>query len=111
MKTVWKWLLAALGVMVGLPFLAVKLVPGDAGMAVCFVLFFAVNPLFSLCAGRAAVAEGKAVWWVPVVVSGLFLGGVWAFFDLGEPAFLRYAAGYLCLGWMGMAVGWLLRKR
>ena len=30
------------------PWLAVAFVKGDAGMAVCFLLFFAVNPLYSV---------------------------------------------------------------
>lgn len=111
MKTVWKWLLWAVFVMVGLPFLAVELVPGDAGMAVCFVLFFAVNPLFSIWAGWGSGGDGRAAFWVPMAVAGLFLVGVWAFFDLGETAFLRYAAGYLCLGWIGMGAGRLLGKK
>ena len=111
MKKVWKWLAGAAFVMIGLPFLAVKCVPGDAGMAVCFVLFFAVNPLFSMLAGWAAVVDGKMVWWVPLAVSGLFLVGVWAFFDPGERAFWRYAEAYLCAGCMSMCISWLARKK
>ena len=46
---------AALGagaaVMLLLPWMAVHFVKGDAGMAVCFLLFFGVNPLFSLAMG------------------------------------------------------------
>ena len=110
MKSVWKWLIWAVFVMVGLPFLAVELVPGDAGMAVCFVLFFAVNPLFSIWAGWACVAGERGAWWGPMAVAGLFLAGVWAFFDLGEPAFFRYAAVYLALGWAAAGVRRFLKK-
>lgn len=107
MKPVWKWLLWAVFVMIGLPFLAVKLVPGDAGMAVCFLLFFAVNPVFSAVSGWCC----RGCWWLPVAVSGLFLLGVWVFFDLGETAFLWYAACYLALGWAAMGVSRLLRRK
>ena len=110
MKRSGKWLLWAAFVMIGLPFLAVKCVPGDAGMAVCFVLFYGVNPLFSLAAGWAASADGMPGVVVPPVVAGLFLVGVWAFFDLGEPAFLRYAEGYACGGWAAVYLGLLVRK-
>lgn len=107
MKRTGKWLLSAAAVMVGLPFLAVELVPGDAGMAVCFLLFFGVNPVFSAASGWCNPRN----LWLPAVVAGLFLAGVWLFFDPGEPAFLRYALVYGVLGWAGMAAGRLLRKR
>ena len=105
MRSVWKWLLWAAFVMIGLPFLAVKLAPGDAGMAICFLLFFVGNPLFSVCAGWAA---GR--FWMPMAVAGLFLGGVWTFFDPGERAFIGYAAVYLVLGWGAMTVRRLFWK-
>ena len=42
------WLAASAVVMLMFPWLAVAFVKGDAGMAVCFLLFFAVNPLYSV---------------------------------------------------------------
>ena len=39
------WLTASAVVILALPWLAVTLVKGDAGMAVCFLLFFAINGL------------------------------------------------------------------
>ena len=39
------WLAVSAAVMLALPWIAVTFVKGDAGMAVCFLLFFAVNPL------------------------------------------------------------------
>lgn len=107
MKNAWKWLLWAAVVMIGLPFLAVKLVPGDAGMAVCFLLFFAVDPVFSAVSGW----ENPGNWWLPAVVAGFFLAGVWLFFDLGETAFLRYAAVYLALGWAAAGVHRFMKKK
>lgn len=107
MKKEWKWVFAAAAVMLGGPFLAVKLVPGDGGMAVCFLLFFAVNPAFSVAAGW--LGNGRR--WLPAVVSGLFLVGAWCFFDLGETAFFLYAVIYLALGWAAMEVSRLLRRK
>ncbi len=37
--------------MLALPWLAVTFVKGDAGMAVCFLLFFAIDPLYSVAIG------------------------------------------------------------
>ena len=42
------WIIISLVIMLVLPWLAVFFVKGDAGMAVCFILFFAVNPIYSV---------------------------------------------------------------
>ena len=47
-------LMACLGVYLLLPGLAVWFAPGDAGMALCFLLFFAVNPITAAVMGTAA---------------------------------------------------------
>lgn len=50
MKKLLLWTLAALALMIGCPWLAVTFA-GTAGMAVCFLLFFGVNPLFAAICG------------------------------------------------------------
>ena len=52
------WVIISMVIMLVLPWLAVSLVKGDAGMAVCFILFFAVNPIYSVIVGLFA---GKKV--------------------------------------------------
>lgn len=94
-----------------LPFLAVRLVRSDVGMAVCFVLFFAINPLMSLLIGMFAGRHLKLSWYLPFLCSALFLAGAWLVFDMGEPAFLLYAAIYLIIGILAMAATALLRRR
>ena len=97
MKKRMGWTTAAVILMIGFPWLAVTFA-GDAGMAVCFVLFFAVNPLFSAVCGFAARKDTRRLWMLPLVTTGLFLAGTWIFFDMGEPAFLLYGAVYLAIG-------------
>ena len=52
-----KWLLAVAVVMFALPWATVTFVRNDAGMAICLLLFFAVNPVFAILAG--VFAGGK----------------------------------------------------
>lgn len=85
-------------IMLALPWTTVTWIKGDAGMAVCFLLFYAVNPVYSLAAGAFAGRSGKRLWSLPVISAMLFLCGTWIFFDPGESAFLLYAAVYLFLG-------------
>lgn len=45
------WLAVSAVIMLVLPWLAVTFVKGDAGMAACLLLFFAVNPIYSVAMG------------------------------------------------------------
>ena len=85
--------------MIQLPFLAVTFVKGDNGMAICFALFYAINPLFSIYIGYST---DKCIY--PIVNSLLFLVGTWIFFDMGEIAFIYYAMVYLILGLITMLI-------
>ena len=55
MKKVLSWIAASAGMMLALPWMAVTFVKGDGGMAICFVLFFALNPIYAICVGASAV--------------------------------------------------------
>ena len=106
------WILNGISavVMLGLPFLAVNLAPGDAGMAICFLLFFGVNPLYSLILGVVTGMDVKALWPVPVVSALLFLAGCWIFFDPSEPLFLTYGIVYLVVSLLAIFLGRFLGK-
>lgn len=103
MKKVIRWALGAAVLMIGCPWLAVTFA-GSAGMAVCFILFFAVNPVFSLLCGLAAGKALKKLWFLPFAPAALFLLGAWTFFSPLDSAFLFYAAIYLCIGLFAMTL-------
>ena len=105
------WLILSIVVMFLLPWAAVTFVKGDAGMAACFLLFFAVNPIYSIVVGIFAGRSLKEMWSLPVISSVLFVLGTWIFFDMGEIAFLIYAGIYLVIGIVVMFVSTLIRKR
>lgn len=110
-KNIILWLAASVVVMLALPWLAATFVKGDAGMAVCFLLFFAVNPLYSVLIGAFAGKDVKHLWSFPIVSAVLFLIGTWIFFDMGETAFILYAVVYLVLGIAAMLISMLIRKK
>ena len=105
------WFILSAFVMLLLPWAAVTFVKGDAGMAACFLLFFAVNPVYSVVIGIFAGRNFKEMWSLPVISAVLFLLGTWIFFDMGERAFLLYAGIYLIIGIVVMFVSALISKR
>lgn len=91
-------------IMLLLPFLAVTFVQGDNGMAVCFILFYAINPMYALLVGISAGKNIKVNWQQPIICALLFLLGTWLFFTINEVAFLIYAGIYLLIGLVTMFI-------
>ena len=111
MKKVLSWIAASVGMMLVLPWMAVTFVKGDGGMAICFVLFFVLNPIYAICVGAAAGRDGRKLWALPVITALLFLIGTWLFFDWGEKAFFLYALIYLFLGIAAMLISMFIKRR
>lgn len=110
-KNIILWMAASAVVMLAFPWLAVTFVKGDAGMAVCFLLFFAVNPIYSVIIGVFAGKDIRHLWSLPVISAVLFLIGTWIFFDMGETAFILYMVAYLALGIAVMLISMFIRKK
>lgn len=103
MKTKWiGWLIGSAAVMLLLPWAAVTFAPGDAGMAIALLLFFAIDPIYSIILGIFAGKHIKEMWGLPVIAAALFLLGTWISFDPGEGAFFIYAGAYLVIGIVSM---------
>lgn len=98
-------------VMMLFPWMAVTFVKGDGGMAVCFILFFAVNPIYSVIVGAFAGKDSKQLWYLPIISAMLFLLGTWIFFAMREMAFIGYAAAYLVLGILAMIISMFINKK
>ena len=111
MKKLFFWTVLTTIMMLGLPGLTVAFVKSNAAMAICFLLFFAINPLYSVMVGIFAGRKFRELWSLPVISAVLFLLGTWIFFDMGEMAFVLYAAVYLMLGLAAMFVSLVMNKR
>ena len=110
MKKLMIWFIIAVFLMLGMPWLAVTFA-GMNGMAICFILFFGVNPLFSIFSCILAGSDVKKLWVLPIVTAGVFILGVWIFFDMGEPAFLLYSSAYLVIGIIAMLISGFIKRR
>lgn len=105
------WMLATAVIMLVFPWLAVTFIKGDGGMAVCFILFFAVNPIYAICSGAYAGKDIKIFWPLPIITALFFLLGTWLFFSIGEKAFILYAFGYLLLGIVAELISMFVKKK
>lgn len=102
--------LASFILMIGCPFLAVTFA-GDNGMAVCFLLFYAVNPVLSIILGIYSGIHIQKLWYLPFLNAILFLTGTWLFFEFAEPDFILYAFIYLLTGLCTMILSYFLHNR
>ena len=89
-------------VMLVFPVLAVNFAPGDAGLAICFILFFLVDPLAVILLSVMAGTDLRKLWWIPLAVSAsfplFFSVAVWG---LVTELFI-YSAIYLPIGVLAM---------
>ena len=109
-RTIIPLLIAALVALL-LPWLTVTFVRGDGGMAVIFLLFFAVNPITAILLGVFSGGNVREAWFQPLLFAALFLMGAWMLFTMAEMAFALYAVIYLLLGYAAMLLAWRFAKR
>ena len=93
-----------------IPFLAVKLVPSDAGMAVCMLLFFVVYPVLFMLLGIVISKDMKYLWWMPLCSFAIFpllfsaaMGGM-------VEELYAYSMIYLFLGYAVSALLLIIKK-
>ena len=110
MKAFIGWIVAAILLMIGTPWLTVT-VADNAGMFVCILLFYVINPIFSAICGVFAGMNIKKLWSLPIVVAILFFAGVWIFFEMGEVAFLQYGGFYLIIGTVAMLISAFIKNK
>ena len=110
MKQYWMSLLLSAAVMLLPPFFTVRFA-AEAGMAICFILFFAVYPLYMIWLGIHCGSQIKNMWSVPLLAALLYLISMWLDFSEKEHAFVLYAAAYFLLSAAAMIISFLLAKK
>ena len=100
------WFAGAVLVLAGLPLAFVLWARGDAGMALCLLSFYGINPLFFLALGIFAGRQPKRRWILLIAGAGIYLFAMGGLFTWREPAFALYAAGYLLLGSVAALLSW-----
>lgn len=105
------WLAVSIAVMFVLPFAVARLASECSGMALCMILFFIVNPIYSAILGSRCGKDINRMWNLPLVSSIAFLAGTWLFFDIREMWFVIYASVYLIIGWTAMGISRYLNKQ
>ena len=89
MKKMIPWIIASAVIMLVFPWLAVTFVKGDGGMAVCFILFFALNPIYAIFAGVQASRDVKRFWALPMITA-VFLCSIHCIPVVDFIIFIRY---------------------
>ena len=108
-RGIWKkpaviWTAAALLLFLIIPWLTCLVIKSDAAMAVCFILWYAIDPVFAIAAGMFAGKRPRELWFVPVLLPILFILASWTCFEWGDPAYTGYAMMYALLGGTTMLI-------
>ena len=110
-RTIFIWLAVTIVVMFALPFAIARLSSECSGMALCMILFFIINPIYSVILGYCCGKNVRIMWNLPLVSAIAFLAGTWIFFDIHELWFLVYAVVYLIIGYIAMFISKHLNRR
>lgn len=105
------WLVLSAIVMLLLPWLAINFLKGDIGMVIFFLLFFYINPIYSIIVGIFAGKNIKELWLLSIISAILFLIGTWIFIDNGEIGFIMYSIIYLAIGVISMFISMVFNKK
>ena len=110
MKKLILWTTFAILLMIGCPWLTATFAE-NAGMLISIMLFFFVNPIYSIVSGIFAGRDIKKLWAIPIITTIMFLTGVWLFFDMGETVFLIYDICYLVIGLTAMTISAIIKNK
>ena len=102
------WSAAAFALFALIPWLVCFVIRSDAAMAICFILWYAIDPVFAIAAGMFAGRDPRRMWYVPLLIPALFILASWTCFEWGDPAYITYALMYLLMGGTTMFVFLLL---
>lgn len=105
------WIAVTVTVMFVLPFAVARFASECSGMALCMILFFIINPIYSAILGFRCGRNIRKMWSLPLVSSIAFLAGTWLFFDIKEVWFIIYASVYLIIGWTAMGMSKYLNNK
>ncbi len=111
LKYFFKVFLICAALLFVIPLAAIKLLDGDNGLAVCFVLFYLIAPMLSIAVGVNAGRNLKSRFWASLLPAGIFAVSMWILFDFADPAFGQYAAAYLAIGVGAMLLRHLFTKK
>ncbi|MDE6536839.1 MAG: hypothetical protein K2M13_02200 [Muribaculaceae bacterium] len=109
-RTLMIWLAVSILVMFALLFAVARLASECSGMALCMILFFIINPIYSAILGYRCGKDVGRMWNLPLVSAIAFLAGTWIFFDIHELWFIAYAGLYLVIGYIAMFISKYLNR-
>ena len=103
-------IIATLATVLGIPLLAV-LFASTAGMAICILSFYIINPIVSVGTGVFAGFDIKKRWYACLFTGVIFIITAWSLFTAKEPLFLCYSAIYVVFSILSMLITAFIVRR
>ncbi len=111
MKKALETVLFTIVLICGCPFILSRMVNGQDGMALLFILLFMVNPIYSIMVGIAAGKDLFNCLYYPFIVAIVFVVGYMLIFDSYDKAFYIYGGVYFILSSLSMMITYLLEHK
>lgn len=110
------WIACATLILIVLPGV-MKVLPRDFSFIMSVLLFYTINPVFSLVSGIFAGCDTKSCWWVCLAVGAIFILGSWVFIAPINTDFIVYSIFYILVASVAMIfthairIRWQLREK
>ena len=93
-----------------IPLLAV-LFASTAGMAICILSFYIINPVVSVGIGVFAGFDMKKRWYACLLTGVTFVITAWLLFTVSEPLFIIYSVIYIVFSALSMLITSLITRK
>ena len=97
-------------VMLIIPVGVVNFAPEDAGMALCFILFFIINPIFITVLSVISAFDVRNLWWIPILSAIVFPFFFWIAVKEVVKELFFYSIVYLLIGVLAMLATYVWKK-
>lgn len=111
MKKTLEMVLFTIALICGCPFIVSKMVNGQDGLAMMFVMLFIINPIYCVVAGIAAGKDFFNCLAYPLIIGIVFVAGYMIIFNTNDSGLYLYALIYLVITSISMFITYRIEKK
>lgn len=111
MKKTLEMVLFTIALICGCPFIVSRMVSGQDGLAMMFVLLFIINPIYCIVVGIAAGKDIFNCLIYPLIIGIVFVAGYMVIFNSNDSGLYFYGLIYLVISSISMFITFHIEKK